>query len=154
VRCRQPESVEIPHENLVGRRFGRLTVLEQSESRAYRRRWKCACDCGAEADVATDTLKRGKTKSCGCLSRDMADTRRALVTAAGKGTKPPEFWSWRALVTSGTVPVDGVTVAVDPAWLDYDTFAADVGKRPEGASLERIDDSLPFGKANSRWRTS
>lgn len=53
-------------ENLVGQRFGMLTVVEQTENRRGRVCWICQCDCGNICTVTAHELKSGKTKSCGC----------------------------------------------------------------------------------------
>lgn len=62
-------------QDLTGKRFGRLTVIELSESNQNilkRTMWKCRCDCGNETDVAADKLKSGDTQSCGCYQADRA----------------------------------------------------------------------------------
>lgn len=56
-----------PLKDLVGKRFGRLTVLAYAGKRAGMHRWKCRCDCGEETIVGQTLLQSGKTKSCGCL---------------------------------------------------------------------------------------
>ena len=61
--------------NLIGRRFGRLVVLDEDEpyrssNGKPRRRFICRCDCGNITHVVMCELISGKTKSCGCLSRD------------------------------------------------------------------------------------
>lgn len=58
------------HQDLSGQRFTRLTVIEYVETRRRTPYWKCKCDCGKETIVASDHLKSGHTKSCGCYSRD------------------------------------------------------------------------------------
>ncbi len=56
--------------DLAGQRFGRLTVL------AYEsKRWICRCDCGVERSVVRTSLVKGRTRSCGCLSRELASAR-------------------------------------------------------------------------------
>jgi hypothetical protein len=54
--------------NLVNKKFGRLTVIENSGKRASNGGviWKCLCDCGNYLLVRGDSLKSGATKSCGC----------------------------------------------------------------------------------------
>lgn len=61
-----------PIANLVGRRFGRLTVLFQAtEWRPDAKTlWACQCDCGGTRITRTDCLRDGQTKSCGCAKRD------------------------------------------------------------------------------------
>ena len=75
--------------DLTGQRFGRLTVLRQGEDylrvtmRPYMKpqrfklvRWHCRCDCGREVDVLSINLRAGKTRSCGCLRRELLRERR------------------------------------------------------------------------------
>ena len=61
--------------DLTGQRFGRLTVIEKTGDRdkAWNLLWKCKCECGSEVNVITTYLKRGKTKSCGCLHKELLD---------------------------------------------------------------------------------
>lgn len=53
--------------DLVGRRFGRLTVVSYEGKTAGMHRWRCRCDCGKETVVGQTLLQSGRTKSCGCL---------------------------------------------------------------------------------------
>lgn len=56
--------------NLVNKRFGRLKVRKRVRNPILDRRdawWLCVCDCGGEVSVPAYNLKRGNTKSCGCL---------------------------------------------------------------------------------------
>ena len=53
--------------DFVGRRFGKLTVVEYAGKKAGMHRWRCLCDCGRETVVGQTLLQTGKTKSCGCL---------------------------------------------------------------------------------------
>ena len=71
-------------ENLVGQKFGRLTVIKQADdyinpNGAHYARWLCACDCGNPElkKVIGTALKNGKTKSCGCLQRECTSKSNA-----------------------------------------------------------------------------
>ena len=59
---------QLKTDNLVGQRFGYLTVIEKSENRSNdnRIKWKCLCDCGKITEVLAKDLKRQHTLSCGC----------------------------------------------------------------------------------------
>lgn len=60
-------------EDLTGRRFGNLTVVEKTDRREDNYvLWRCRCDCGAELSVSTKKLKRGTVKDCGCRGRENA----------------------------------------------------------------------------------
>ena len=60
--------------SLIGKKFGRWTVLELTQERTKNRGkiWKCKCDCGIIKNVPGDILKRGESKSCGCLQKEIA----------------------------------------------------------------------------------
>jgi 5-methylcytosine-specific restriction endonuclease McrA len=60
----------------IGKKFGRLEVLEAVDSGAGRWVARCKCDCGKPFIADPRMLKRGDTKSCGCLRRELASTRR------------------------------------------------------------------------------
>lgn len=66
--------------NILGQRFGRLVVIAESDSiyypktKRYNTAWLCECDCGNTKIVLTTCLIRGKTKSCGCLLKELLDT--------------------------------------------------------------------------------
>jgi len=65
--------------DLIGERFGKLTVKAQAETRNQRRHWLCLCDCGKETIVKTSDLTSGNTKSCGCqkYSSSIANLKNA-----------------------------------------------------------------------------
>lgn len=56
-------------EDMVGRRFGMLTVIGPAESGGGNRRWLCRCDCGTTLTVWQSNLLGGRTKSCGCRKK-------------------------------------------------------------------------------------
>jgi len=59
--------------DLTEKKFGRLSVVKQATERTNtgRVKWICICDCGNEHIVSGDCLTFGKTKSCGCLRREV-----------------------------------------------------------------------------------
>lgn len=65
--------------DMAGMRFGRLTVIKRAEdyvcSNNKHPRWLCKCDCGKEIVVISGSIKRGNTKSCGCLRKEIAKQR-------------------------------------------------------------------------------
>ncbi|MGG4106716.1 hypothetical protein AAXB25_22720 [Paenibacillus lautus] len=72
--------------NLVGQRFGRLTVLSELPKEGSSPRWQCVCDCGNPKIATTIVLRRGSCKSCGCLQREYLEKRHAKTDTdiAGK----------------------------------------------------------------------
>lgn len=69
--------------NLVGKIFGKLTVIEKTEKRAYDEIiWKCRCECGNICEIRTNLLTQGRTKSCGCLISTGEEKIKKLLTEA------------------------------------------------------------------------
>ena len=75
--------------DIKGRKFGRLMVIkrEYPNTKLRAARWLCKCECGNEAIVSGSSLRRGLTKSCGCLQKDLlkipfglASMRRVICT--------------------------------------------------------------------------
>lgn len=69
--------------DLTGRIFGRLTVTAKAFTRSKQWHWTCRCECGAEMVINGKSLKRGLTKSCGCLQKEIA-SRTSKIVAAGR----------------------------------------------------------------------
>ncbi len=57
--------------DLTGQRFGRLVVLNREKNRKSNATWLCKCDCGNQKIVVGDYLRTGRTKSCGCLDKEI-----------------------------------------------------------------------------------
>ncbi len=138
--------------------FNRLTLVERNHGRTpdghILSLWRC--DCGAETAVAFSRVKCGATKSCGCLAREVSSQQ---ATKHG-GRETREYSSWIAMRRRCLVETDkdypqygGRGISICPEWSDFAIFLHDMGERPEGTSLDRIDASLGYAPSNTRWAT-
>ena len=83
--------------DITGQKFGRLTAIEPTQKRSSNGFvfWLCKCDCGKEAIVRNDRLRRGNTRSCGCLAREIllenckkiTEKRREAASKMGKARR-------------------------------------------------------------------
>lgn len=77
-------------QNLVGKQFGRLTVIEQADDRIkpngqHETMWLCKCSCGDTKIVRASVLKNGNTTSCGCLAKEILANRNKNNSYGSKG---------------------------------------------------------------------
>lgn len=142
--------------DMAGTRVGRLVVLRRTED-VGRAMWLCLCDCGTTKAVHGAKLRRGATVSCGCYSRDRVTTHGASRTGKKTGT----YRSWEKMKARCLCPTDnryeyygGRGITICQSWVEsFESFLADMGERPPGTSLDRIDNSKGYEPANCRWAT-
>lgn len=153
--CLADENRRGRFDNIEGRRYGRLLVLERAEAQYGLTTWLCRCDCGNETVVTACNLKKGHTKSCGCYRRD-------LPTKHGEASghrKTKEYVAWthaKARCHNPKHPYyqwyGARGISMCPEWReDYSKFLADMGPRPEGCSLDRVNNDGNYEPGNCRW---
>lgn len=143
-------------DDLTGRTFGRLIVLSRAPRiGAY---WLCVCICGTPTPpIHAQSLKRGVTRSCGCLMREFSSQ---LNRTHGK-SKTVAYHAWSGIIDRCTNP-NSKAYAVysklgvsDVFRYSFEAFDAELGPRPPGKgwSVDRIDNNRGYFPSNIRWAT-
>lgn len=157
--------------NLIGRPFGRLTVVGYVGWVKHGHKWLCRCNCTTDEfnpvlkEILGNNLLAGKTLSCGCLQRERASQAR---TIHGEAHRSVEYTAWcqmKARCGNDALPGfehwGGRGITICERWLigeggiaAFTCFLADMGRRPSNKhSIDRINVNGNYEPGNCRWTT-
>lgn len=142
----------------VGNKYSRWEVIELKQGKRSRAKAACRCECGVEKDVGINSLLRGTSKSCGCLTGNTNNVNGL--------SKTPEWHCYHGM-KSRCLDINqqsfeyygGRGIKICDRWLEpkgkgFLNFLEDMGKRPSVKhSLDRVDVNGDYCKDNCRWTT-
>lgn len=144
IKCRHKEK-----ELIIGNTYGKWTIIQEIKTEEKRKHYIVKCECGKVRIQKGIRLRFGDSQGC----RTCGSTKHKMASSTTYST-------WESMIQRCTNPnnsnykhygLRGIKIC--ERWFKFDLFLEDMGERPNGKELDRIDNNGNYEKSNCRWIT-
>jgi hypothetical protein len=148
--------------DITGCTFGRVKVnYFHGLDKGKRAEWNCTCSCGEKFVTLGKSLRAGLTQSCGCLQKERASEatfKHGHAKRMQEGKSTPEYTAYRnAQARCNNPKCDKYSYyggrGIKFLFTNFSQFLAELGQRPKGKTLDRIDNNGNYESGNVQWAT-
>jgi hypothetical protein len=145
--------------DISGQRYNRLTAIEHIK-KSSPTKWLFQCDCGTKKEIVAVDVTRDKVLSCGCHRNEVTVARSSAHLHSRKSAMSPTYNSWASMrkqclntASRAYKYYGGIGIKICDRWLKFENFLFDMGDKPQGMCLSRIDKDGDFTPDNCIYTT-
>ena len=118
--------------DMVGKKYGRLTIVSRADNDGTRASWNCICDCGNTTILTGKNIRNGHTKSCGCYRKEVTAPSQGKANTKHGQSRTKGYARFHSRIR------EIAEIKQRPKWADMDKIREIYVNRPDGYHVDHI----------------
>lgn len=118
--------------DMVGKKYGRLTIVSRADNDGTRASWNCICDCGNTTTLTGKNIRNGHTKSCGCYRKEVTAPSQGKANTKHGQSRTKGYARFHSRIR------EIAEIKQRPKWADMDKIREIYVNRPDGYHVDHI----------------